>query len=326
MVQWVEQKAIIIFLTLLHLGIKKINLGPNLPAFVTPNLAKFLVDNFELTGWANNPFYTKPRPITNAVTVKAPQPDKAPVKEFSTVQPYKPYKLVKKQDLGNNTRIFTFEFSNPNSTYELTPGKFVLIRMQDADGNYYSKAYTPVTKQGTPGQFEVLIKVYQYGRITNYLDNVKIGNYVEMQGDGGEVEYKGNGHFVHIGETLKSTKVNMISGGVGISPMVQILEEIGANKNDKTKVSLVSYSVNDSDILFQNEINDFVKNRNGQIQAAFLTQQRDGFVNEKIIREKFFAPGPDVVNMICGPQKMRKNVVDILKKVGYDEKSNIIFY
>jgi hypothetical protein len=45
---WYEQKAVAILLTLLHLGIKGIRLGPTLPAFVTPNVLKVLVDNFDI--------------------------------------------------------------------------------------------------------------------------------------------------------------------------------------------------------------------------------------------------------------------------------------
>lgn len=45
---WYEQKAVCILLTLLHLGIKNIRLGPSLPAFVTPAVLQVLVDNFNI--------------------------------------------------------------------------------------------------------------------------------------------------------------------------------------------------------------------------------------------------------------------------------------
>ncbi len=45
---WYEQKAVVILLTLLHLGIKNIKLGPSLPAFITPNVLNFLVENFNI--------------------------------------------------------------------------------------------------------------------------------------------------------------------------------------------------------------------------------------------------------------------------------------
>jgi hydroxylamine reductase len=45
---WYEQKAVAILLTLLYLGIKNIRLGPSLPAFVSPNVLKVLVDHFNI--------------------------------------------------------------------------------------------------------------------------------------------------------------------------------------------------------------------------------------------------------------------------------------
>ena len=45
---WYEQKAVCILLTLLHLGIKNIRLGPTLPAFVSPNVLNYLVENFNI--------------------------------------------------------------------------------------------------------------------------------------------------------------------------------------------------------------------------------------------------------------------------------------
>jgi hydroxylamine reductase len=45
---WYEQKACVILLSLLHLGIKNIRLGPSLPAFITPNVLDVLVKNFNI--------------------------------------------------------------------------------------------------------------------------------------------------------------------------------------------------------------------------------------------------------------------------------------
>lgn len=49
-IAWYEQKSVIVLLALLHLGVKNIHLGPTLPAFLSPNVAKVLVDNFGIAG------------------------------------------------------------------------------------------------------------------------------------------------------------------------------------------------------------------------------------------------------------------------------------
>ncbi len=46
---WYEQKAVCILLTLLSLGIRNIYLGPTLPAFVSPNVLNYLVENFNIS-------------------------------------------------------------------------------------------------------------------------------------------------------------------------------------------------------------------------------------------------------------------------------------
>lgn len=49
-IAWYEQKAVIVLLALLHLGVKNIHLGPTLPAFLSPNVANVLVENFGIAG------------------------------------------------------------------------------------------------------------------------------------------------------------------------------------------------------------------------------------------------------------------------------------
>ena len=52
-IAWYEQKAVIVLLALLYLGVKNIHLGPTLPAFLSPNVAKVLVENFNIGGITN---------------------------------------------------------------------------------------------------------------------------------------------------------------------------------------------------------------------------------------------------------------------------------
>lgn len=52
-IAWYEQKAVIVLLALLYLGVKNIHLGPTLPAFLSPNVAKLLVENFGIGGITN---------------------------------------------------------------------------------------------------------------------------------------------------------------------------------------------------------------------------------------------------------------------------------
>ena len=52
-IAWYEQKAVIVLLALLSLGIKNIHLGPTLPAFLSPNVVSVLVEKFGIAGIDN---------------------------------------------------------------------------------------------------------------------------------------------------------------------------------------------------------------------------------------------------------------------------------
>jgi hydroxylamine reductase len=52
-IAWYEQKAVIVLLALLHLGVKDIHLGPTLPGFLSQNVIKVLVENFGIAGITN---------------------------------------------------------------------------------------------------------------------------------------------------------------------------------------------------------------------------------------------------------------------------------
>ena len=54
-VSWFEQKAVAVLLTLLHLGVKGIRIGPAAPAFISPNVFKVLQDKFDLKLTGDDP-------------------------------------------------------------------------------------------------------------------------------------------------------------------------------------------------------------------------------------------------------------------------------
>ena len=58
-ISWYEQKAVIVLLALLYLGVKNIHLGPTLPAFLSPNVAKILVEQFGISGLSTEEEDTK---------------------------------------------------------------------------------------------------------------------------------------------------------------------------------------------------------------------------------------------------------------------------
>lgn len=74
------------------------------------------------------------------------------------------------------------------------------------------RSYTPVSSNSDRGHWDLIVKVYPQGKMTQYLDNMKIGDYIEAMGPKGKFVYQKN----------KFKKIGMLAGGSGITPCLQV--------------------------------------------------------------------------------------------------------
>jgi NAD(P)H-flavin reductase len=75
--------------------------------------------------------------------------------------------------------------------------------------------------------------------MSQYCDNLKVGDYLDFRGPVGEFEYISDGAFLLDGEECKGTRLNMLAGGTGITPCMQIASKILRHPSDPTQVSLI---------------------------------------------------------------------------------------
>jgi len=76
-------------------------------------------------------------------------------------------------------------------------------------------------------------------KIILYLDSLSIGDTLDIRGPVGEFEYDHDGKFFIDGELSYATKLNMVAGGTGITPVMQIASEILRDPEDRTKIFLI---------------------------------------------------------------------------------------
>jgi len=69
---------------------------------------------------------------------------------------------------------------NVNSTYNLKAGQHVIFRAKTTDGEWVSRAYTPISLPGNKGCFEVIVKVYPEGLFSNHLKNLSEGEFIDV--------------------------------------------------------------------------------------------------------------------------------------------------
>jgi len=118
--------------------------------------------------------------------------------------------LIKKEQISPDTYNFHFKLPSKDQEFGLHIGGHVfflatLPSAEHPEGEEIHRKYTPIGKVHDKGTVVFPIKVYwanthpdfpEGGKMTQYLDNLKLGHTVKMQGPKGKLEYLGNGKFV----------------------------------------------------------------------------------------------------------------------------------
>ena len=179
-----------------------------------------------------------------------------------------PLKLVKKEIVSHDTRRFVFALPSANHILGLPVGQHIYLSAK-VDGSLVVSPYTPVTSDEDLGHMDLVVKVYfknvhpkfpDGGKMSQYLENMEIGDTIDVRGPSGLLVYQGNGTFAikpdkkSSPKTVKATKVSMIAGGTGITPMLQLITDVFRNANDDTCLSLLFANQSEDDILVREEL------------------------------------------------------------------------
>lgn len=130
-----------------------------------------------------------------------------------------------------------------------------ILTQPDGSGKNIIRSYTPISGNHQPGYFDLLIKAYPQGSVTQHLARLKIGDNIRVRGPKGAFTYRQN-MVRHFG---------MIAGGTGLTPMLQIIRAIvrGRPDGDNTEVDLIFANVNEEDILLRHDLEQISREDSG---------------------------------------------------------------
>lgn len=211
---------------------------------------------------------------------------------------FKPLKLISIKDYNHNTKIFEFELPNKNASLDLPVSSFVLAKTM-IDGKEVIRPYTPI-RQDEKGKLSLLIKVYPTGVLTKHIFSLTVGNSLDIKGPIPKLKYTAN----------MKKQVGMIAGGTGITPMLQVVQEVLKNSEDKTRVALVFANIGDKDILLKEELDRLAaKHKNFSVHYVLEKPPAGfngsvGFVTEGVLKKTLPPPSADTLVYVCGPPGM----------------------
>eukprot|EP00111_Clytia_hemisphaerica_P015481 TCONS_00045717-protein len=249
-----------------------------------------------------------------------------------------PFKLIEKHIISHDTRRFRFALQTPEHVLGLPVGKHMYLSAH-IDGKLVIRPYTPVTSDDELGYFDLVIKVYfknvhpkfpEGGKMSQHLESMEIGDTIDVRGPSGHYTYKGQGVF-EVEENRKEKKImrckkiGMIAGGTGITPMLQVVNDILKHPEDKTEVSLLFANQTEEDILLREEIEGMVEENPGRLHVWYTLDRAQenwsyssGFVNEEMIKEHLPRSDDHSVILMCGPPPMIKFAcIPNLEKLGF---------
>ncbi|KRX27344.1 Importin-7 [Trichinella nelsoni] len=236
--------------------------------------------------------------------------------------------------VNHDTRMFRFSLHSADQVLGLGVGQHVHLSAK-INGQLVVRPYTPVSDIDERGSiyFKDTHPLFpEGGKMTQYLDNLKIGDSINIRGPGGLLTYNGRGRFA-IKSSKKADpvqkkykKVAMLAGGSGITPMYQLIKASLADSYDKLEMHLIYANKSEQDILLFEELLNLEMKHPTRFRVWFTIDARKGkvwtysigFINSEIIKEIFPQPSADLLVLMCGPDAMIETACQPnLDKLGY---------
>lgn len=274
----------------------------------------------------------------------------APIKEISTMRSVAlvprekiPCKLVSKTSISHDVRVFRFSLPAEDQVLGLPVGKHIFL-CATIDDKLCMRAYTPTSGIDTIGYFELVVKIYfkgihpkfpNGGLMSQHLDSLKIGSFLDVKGPLGHIEYTGKGNFLVHGKHKFAKKLAMLAGGTGITPVYQVMQAILKDPEDETEMFVVYANRTEDDILLKDELDEWAEKYPDRVKVWYVVQESIkedwkyslGFITESILREHIPEGSETTLALACGPPPMIQFAINPnLEKMGYDIKDSLLVF
>nr|CAI5817147.1 unnamed protein product [Callosobruchus analis] len=248
--------------------------------------------------------------------------------------------LAEIEHINHDTRRYRFALPEKDMVLGLPIGQHVQLMARIGE-DLVIRSYTPVSSDDDHGFVEFVIKVYfknvhpkfpEGGKVTQYLESLKLGDTLTFRGPSGRIQYTGHGTFAvkklrkDPPIIYKAKQVNLIAGGVGITPILQLIRHVVKDPEDKTKMALLFANQTEKDILLRDELEDVAKKFPDRFKFWYTLDRADegwkysqGFIDETMIKEHLYPASPETLTLMCGPPPMIKFAcMPNLEKLGHD--------
>jgi nitrate reductase (NAD(P)H) len=237
-----------------------------------------------------------------------------------------------------DTRIFRFKLQHDEQRLGLPVGQHLMVRLRDpVTREAIIRSYTPISEINDKGFMEMLVKVYfdtpggKGGKMSQAMDALPIGHFIEMKGPIGKFEYCGHGKCTVNGNPRQVKKFLMICGGSGITPIYQVFRDVMQNPEDQTLCVVLDGNRLVEDILCKEELDALSNGNDHKCKVLHtLTKANDdwkglrGRITGKLVEEHCIK-SKDTLVLICGPEALEKSMHTALLEQGWEDDQLLFF-
>ena len=271
-----------------------------------------------------------------------PDKDSEPSPTFLSSRTWRKAILHSKTNISWDTRMFSFKLDHDQQTLGLPIGQHLMIRLRDpVTREAIVRSYTPISQTIKEGFMDVVVKVYfdtkerKGGKMSQAIDALPIGHFVDFKGPIGKFEYLGAG-FCAVNSSKRRIKTFiMISGGSGITPIYQVFRAIMHDQSDETRCIVLDGNRLLEDILCKADLDALAKDDAEKCHLLYtLTKAPDdweglqGRIAAPLLKEhadcSAYGAGEAMV-LICGPEALEKSVRQALLEIGWKDDDLLFF-
>ena len=180
-----------------------------------------------------------------------------------------------------------------------------MVQGDQRDGSgTVARPYTPTSLNDTAGRVELVVKDYPgVGNVSSHICGAKVGEYLSVKGCFPKIAVTKN----------KWKKVGMLAGGSGITPCLQVAEELLSHPEDTTEITLLFCNKDPGSVFLRDRIDALVTSSSGRFTAHYCVDRvgveswngPTGYITVDMVQR--YLPAADGVNnmiMVCGPPPM----------------------
>lgn len=235
---------------------------------------------------------------------------------------YKSFTIKSVTKVTEDTNIYRIQLP-AGVTLGLQTGQHIVIR-GEFQREVITRQYTPISDVKRTSCCDLLIKLYEHGKMSQYVKTWTVGSQIQIRGPFGSLQYQAN----------KYRTIYMLAVGTGIAPMCQVIQTILGCDDDETVIHLHYGCRTYQNVLVKSYLDEWQRYWNFSC-TYYLSQETEpatgslyrygdkvwhGKIDKAVIKTLIPVKSENFLVLFCGTRSFEKDVIECLNDLGLPQE------